>query len=315
MNDDELFRRNESPTPTATLPEVPEPPPIPVLVSYPVPESWSSLGVKADAAPDAAPPAAEALQIGVETRSGWLSARSVAVALGCLAVAEGVLIAWLATAPQAVTTAAPPVPLTIESTRTGDIVVVDGRTVGGAPQTLDVDAGAHTIRLMSPTVPSETIAVAAPLVAPEVVELAAAVTRPPQGGVRLSSPIEIQVLEGDRVLGSSTVGPVVLGVGTHRLQFVNGALGYLEERTVEIKSGQILPVTVSPPDGRLNINARPWAQVSIDGKVLGDTPLGNVSLPVGQHEVVFRHPQLGERRETVLVKSGVLTLLSVTLGR
>jgi len=38
-----------------------------------------------------------------------------------------------------------------------------------------------------------------------------------------------------------------------------------------------------------------------------------VALPVGQHEVVFRHPQLGEQRETAVVKSGALTQVSVTL--
>ena len=43
MNDDELTPHDESPTPTATLPTEHGPLPIPVA-SYPVPESWSSLG-------------------------------------------------------------------------------------------------------------------------------------------------------------------------------------------------------------------------------------------------------------------------------
>jgi hypothetical protein len=34
---------------------------------------------------------------------------------------------------------------------------------------------------------------------------------------------------------------------------------------------------------------------------VGETPLGNLSQTVGQHEILFRHPQLGERRVTTVV--------------
>jgi hypothetical protein len=47
----------------------------------------------------------------------------------------------------------------------------------------------------------------------------------------------------------------------------------------------------------------PWAEVWVGDQRLGETPLGNVSLPVGRHEVVFRHPQLGERRQPLVVKA------------
>ena len=35
----------------------------------------------------------------------------------------------------------------------------------------------------------------------------------------------------------------------------------------------------------------------------GTTPLGNLSVPIGTHEIVWHHPQLGDRRQTVTVKS------------
>jgi hypothetical protein len=53
--------------------------------------------------------------------------------------------------------------------------------------------------------------------------------------------------------------------------------------------------------GTLSLNAVPWADVSLDGKSLGRTPVMNLSVSVGSHEVTWRHPQLGERRETVVV--------------
>jgi serine/threonine-protein kinase len=45
----------------------------------------------------------------------------------------------------------------------------------------------------------------------------------------------------------------------------------------------------------------PWAQVFVDGSPLGETPIANAKVPIGQHEILFRHPQLGERRSSVTV--------------
>ena len=53
------------------------------------------------------------------------------------------------------------------------------------------------------------------------------------------------------------------------------------------------------PNGTLSINAQPWAEVWVDGERVGETPIGNLSRRIGTHEVLFRHPDLGERRETV----------------
>jgi hypothetical protein len=52
----------------------------------------------------------------------------------------------------------------------------------------------------------------------------------------------------------------------------------------------------------------PWAEVSIDGKKIETTPIAKLQVPLGTHEVVFKHPQFGERRQTVVVTSTPLTL-------
>jgi hypothetical protein len=51
----------------------------------------------------------------------------------------------------------------------------------------------------------------------------------------------------------------------------------------------------------MNINALPWAEVFVDGIKIGDTPLANVQQTIGDHEIVFRHPQLGEKRQVARV--------------
>jgi hypothetical protein len=68
---------------------------------------------------------------------------------------------------------------------------------------------------------------------------------------------------------------------------VNSATGYRTRQVVEVKAGQIVPFTVPVPNGTLNINAQPWAAVWIDGNSVGETPIGNLSVVPGEHEVVF----------------------------
>lgn len=135
------------------------------------------------------------------------------------------------------------------------------------------------------------------------------------GGLRLSSPIELTVLDGDRVIGSTAEGPIFAPAGRRELEFVNSAIGYRSRQMVEVRAGQIVPFTVAVPNGTLNINALPWAAVFIDGNSVGETPLGNLSMVPGEHEIIFRHPQLGERREKVIVRPGAETRVAVNLQK
>jgi len=137
-------------------------------------------------------------------------------------------------------------------------------------------------------------------------------TRQRSGGVTVSSPIELKVLEGDRVLGSTADGPIVTSAGTHQFDLLNTALGYRVRQAVTIRAGVLTPLTITPPMGRLSINADPWAQVLIDDKPIGDTPVANVAVSLGEHQVIFRHPQLGERRETVVVRADAPTRVSTS---
>lgn len=125
---------------------------------------------------------------------------------------------------------------------------------------------------------------------------------PRSGGIRVVAPIELHVLEGDRVLGSSTTGAIVASAGKHELELVNSALGVRIRQAVSFRPGQVTRIPIDVPLGRININAEPWAEVWIDDLSVGETPLASVEVALGQHEVVFRHPQLGERRETIVVR-------------
>jgi hypothetical protein len=134
------------------------------------------------------------------------------------------------------------------------------------------------------------------------------------GGLRIASPIDLQVLEGGRIIGS-TSGPIAVADGAHTLELVNETLGFRFRQSVQVRPGQMTTLNISVPNGRISVNAAPWAEVWIDGKAAGQTPLANLSLPIGQHEVVFRHPQFGEQKQTVTVKAEGLTRVSAVFQK
>jgi hypothetical protein len=249
--------------------------------------------------------------------AGWVVAAFVAM----IAMGEAIWLARTGPTPRPVAALAPapPVPM-IDSQQPGDQVIVDGRDVGTTPMTLALMSDMRSIHVRTrPTPDIAPIQPASRVERPDdttaVTVLNQAAARERRGGLRVSSPIELQVLEGDHVLGSSTDGPVVAPAGKHELDFVNTELGYQSHQVVEFKAGQIVPMKISPPAGRVSINAVPWALVLIDGNSVGETPLGNVALPVGEHQITFRHPQLGERTQKVIVKANAATRVSAVFTR
>jgi hypothetical protein len=135
------------------------------------------------------------------------------------------------------------------------------------------------------------------------------------GGVRLSAPIELKVLQGDRVLGSSADGPIVTTAGIHDLDLINTSLGFRARRAVTFLAGEITTLNIAIPPGRISVNAEPWADVWIDDRPMGETPLANLEIPIGEHEIVFRHPDFGERRQNIIVRADAVARASTTFDR
>jgi hypothetical protein len=275
------------------VPEV-KPAPAPARARESAPEQAApapSPGVPAATKKNAPPPAATRRTTFKAPRvSPWIAA-----ALGGIALMEGVVIAALlmrqpASVPPATTVAAAsPIP--------------DGTSRSTAPP---------------PAVPA--VAAAVPDQKPVVLTagidpIKAAASKQRSGGIKFQTPIELKVLQGDKVFGSTGDGPIIAPEGTYQVDLVNTAYGVRMPRTVTFKAGQISNLSVTIPPGRLSVNAQPWAEVSLDGQPKGDTPLANLSVPVGEHELVFRHPELGERRQTVVVRADQPARASVTFDR
>ena len=123
------------------------------------------------------------------------------------------------------------------------------------------------------------------------------------GWLAIDAPLEMEITEGGRLLGTTRSDRLMLPVGAHRIELSSVDLEFAIVRTVQISAGKTTNVPIPLPAGRLSVNAVPWADVFVDGSPVGTTPLGELSVPIGSHEVIFRHPQLGERRQTVIVKA------------
>lgn len=135
------------------------------------------------------------------------------------------------------------------------------------------------------------------------------------GWVRVDAPFDVDVYEKGVLLGSSGAGPVSLPAGGHVLELVNDALGYRVLTKAAVLTGKTTGVALDTPKAVVHVNAQPWAEVLVDGTLLGETPLANVMLPIGQHQLVFRHPDLGERTQTFTVRAGGPNRVAADLRR
>ena len=208
--------------------------------------------------------------------------------------------------------------LQVKTEPAGAQVTVDGIPRGKSPVLIEaLAAGEHAVSLDSDsanvkqTVTLEAGVTASLVVPIGTVESAAALS----GWVSVSAPVELQLYEGKRLLGSSQSDRVMVSAGKHEIELVNEIVGYRATRTVQVPAGKLAAIKVEWPKGKIAINALPWADVWIDGERIGETPIGNLALPIGPHEILFRHPELGEQKYAATVTLAVPARVSVDLRK
>jgi hypothetical protein len=72
--------------------------------------------------------------------------------------------------------------------------------------------------------------------------------------------------------------------------------------------------TVALPSGLLRVHGVAGTEVWVEGEHVGALPLTEVTVPIGTREVVFRHPQYGERRQMVEVGAAGTADVTVWFG-
>jgi hypothetical protein len=203
--------------------------------------------------------------------------------------------------------------LLVRSDPPGAEVAIDGRRRGTAPLTVeDLAAGSHRVRISAAGASIEQkVPIEAGTTTSLVVPLQSAAAA--SAWVNVGAPIDVQIFENGLLIGTSADGPLRLAAGTHKLQLVNESLGYRGEQEFTIRAGEMARLRPSIPDGVLHVNAQPWANVWVDGEPVGETPLANVKVSVGRHEIRFRHPSFGEQVRQVVVSTSEPVRISVNM--
>ena len=135
------------------------------------------------------------------------------------------------------------------------------------------------------------------------------------GWITVAAPLSLRILENGQMVGTSDATRIMLAAGPHDLQFVNDDTGFRETRRVTVPTGKSAAVRIDVPNGRISINAVPWADVWVDAQHVGETPIGNFAVPIGTHQIIFRHPDFGERRERVTVSTREAARVAVDFGK
>jgi len=207
--------------------------------------------------------------------------------------------------------------LSVDSRPPGARVSVDGRFRGVAPVELDgLAAGRHQVSVTDGVSTAvEPVDVRPGAAASIVVPLPASPAGRP-GWISMSPAIPLQIFEDGNLLGSlgtSEGARVTVRTGRRSLEFRNEALGFRATRMVDIRPGRGTDVPLDLPNGILHVNAIPWAEVLLDGRPIGATPLANVQVPIGTHQLIFRNPQFPEQRREVTVSLRAPTRLGIDL--
>ena len=196
--------------------------------------------------------------------------------------------------------------LRINTEPPGAQVSVDGHPRGAAPLEVgNLAPGSHQVTVTGRGGPTtREVSLGAGEMSSLLISTIAPAPAMASGWLSFVLPVPAQIYEKGTLLGTTEMPRIMVPAGRHELEIVNAGLGLKTRRSVQVVEGKTAVLDIEVPNGVVAINALPWAEVSVGSRALGQTPLGNVSLPIGNYEVVFRHPELGERRRTVVVTAG-----------
>ena len=136
---------------------------------------------------------------------------------------------------------------------------------------------------------------------------------PTRATLEVVAPIVLEISEDGKTIGSTKEPRLSLSPGRHVLTFANAELGYTYAHMVDVAAGDVRTITLDPRVP-VNLRATPWAEVWMNGEKIGQTPMVH-ELPLGTHELVFKHPRFGERRITPTIRATVTAPISVDMRK
>lgn len=188
-------------------------------------------------------------------------------------------------------------------------IAVDGVPRGHAPvKVTDLSPGTHTLLVETSFGEQEQ----------DVVVQSGRVSQlsvPTVSWIKVTAPFELTVYDSGRLIGTTGSAPVMVAPGRRNLDFVNKSVGLKIRQFVDAVAGQVVTVPLELPSGMMNLYSDQPAEVLVDGKPVGQTPLPGLPVPLGSHEVVFRNARYGEVRYTVAVTLVAPVQITVTFRK
>jgi len=200
--------------------------------------------------------------------------------------------------PAPVTPAARLGEIVVEATPAGAAVSLDGVTVGKAPLKLsNVKPGKHTIVLQSS---SGAITRKITVKPGETAHLSESIF---SGWIAIFSGVPLTISIDGKPHGTTDDGQITLAPGNYNVELSSERFNYHEAKSVHIEPGQIISYSVKLPVTPLHLDAPDGMEVSIDGQSAGVTPLSELTVPIGTHEIAGRGADGAERRKSVEAKA------------
>jgi hypothetical protein len=202
--------------------------------------------------------------------------------------------------------------LAVTTEPAGGTVTVDDVNHGVAPVVVpNLTPGQHQLVVRNQgAVYRRTVVLTAGNTSTVVVSAAPATSA---GWLSIRVPLALEVREGERLLGTTAVERIMLPTGTHQLEFSSAAAGFRATRSVRIDAGATTTLALDVPRVPVNVNAVPWGEVWIDDQRVGETPIGNHMLTLGDHRIEIRHPELGVKQLIVTVALGRANRIAVNM--
>jgi serine/threonine-protein kinase len=118
-----------------------------------------------------------------------------------------------------------------------------------------------------------------------------------------------------RPLGTTPLKPLTLSAGQHTVRLIHPDFGTVD-RMVRIEEGQTQQLAVDLKDetGLVQVLVTPWAEVMVDGRSLGTTPLKPIALKPGEHSLRFTHPGFPPVERRVQVRRAETVKIEVDMA-
>ena len=170
-------------------------------------------------------------------------------------------------------------------------VYIDGKLRGVTPLTVsNLPVGSHTLILRSA---AGTVRKTIRIESDHTTSLMEMIY---PGWLAVFSDIPLEVRAAGRLVGRTGDGRIRMPPGRYEFELTNARFGYRSTHVRQVSPGQVAPLTVNLPSGIVDVDAKPWGEVWVEDKRIGQTPLESMAVPIGAHEIRVTHPELGERR-------------------